>query len=154
MATAVKEVKIEMKDGTEKLLKDITPGDLSNVKLTVKDGETNLTMKSVIVKTDAKFDVQRRMFKWTTMPNLVVYDLKVPKTMEAFKEVATDKEILDYAIGNYCIEKDKENNGVEAKGADPEKLAHKLIATLEAKGFDAKGVDAMKAMLKKNGFLK
>ncbi|MBM3205940.1 hypothetical protein FJZ41_03790 [Candidatus Shapirobacteria bacterium] len=150
------EVKIEMKDGKEKLLKDLTPADLPNVKLTEKDGEKNLTMRAIILKEDEAFKYQRRLFKWTTMPSLVMYELKIPKTVAAFKTLAKDSDILEYAIGNYVIETDKLHCGIEAKGSDPIKALDKIVASLVAKGVPQaeaeKSVAETKKALLKQGF--
>lgn len=149
-------VEIEMKDGSKIALNLLTSADLGNVKLTEKDGETNLTMKTCLLKEDDEFEYERRLFKWTTMPVLSMYTFKRPKTLEAFKMLKTDKEILDYGVNNFAIDSDKANNGIEAKGTDPIKASNKLAQTLIAKGVpEAVAMDIVRkteAAMKKAGF--
>ena len=128
-----KEVKIEMVNGKFIPLNKLTQADLPNVKLSVKNGQTHFVMKTVVIKEDDRFYVERRLFKWTTMEKLVCYDLKVPKTMEAFREIASEKDILDYAIGNYCIEMDKLNSGT-IDSVNPVKQLDKIVSALVKKG--------------------
>ncbi len=132
-----KKVEIEMLNGGKKDLKDLTEADLPNIKLTfkvnpiTKEKEPNLTMKTTILKSDVDFDHERRLFKWTTMPNLVMYTLPKPKNMKAFQSIKTNEEILEFAIDNYAIAQDKANNGVVSQGADPIKAGNKLYANLD-----------------------
>ena len=151
-----KNIMIKMSDGSEKALKDLTNDDLPDVALTQKDGETNLTMKSEVIKSDPKHDTERRLFKWTTMPKIMMYDLKVPKTLEAMKETTKEADILEYAVGNWKIEQDKLHNGIEASGADPNKLLDKLVAGFVARGMSQveaeKMVAGARASIKKSGF--
>lgn len=116
-----KKVKIMMTNGTEKYLADLTPADLPNVKLAIRadgkhKGKTNLTLKSEVVKETDTHKVERRLFKWATMPIVAMYELAIPKTLQTFIKEKTDVVVLAYAIGNYAIEMDKLNNGVEGTG--------------------------------------
>ncbi len=112
-----KKVEIEMTNGTKKLLVDLTPADLPNVKMTMKkDGDgkdtPNMTMKTEIVKETKTHYTERRLYKWTTMPTLVMYDLNVPKTYDVWTKESTPENRYDYGIGNWKIEQDKLHNGV------------------------------------------
>jgi hypothetical protein len=152
MASEKKVVEIEMNDGSKIALNKLTTADLPNVKLTIKDGESNLTMKSTIIKEGKDFDEQRRLFKWSTMKEIAMYTVKVPKSLEAFRTIKTDAEILEYAVGNYVIESDKENNGMT--GGDPEKKANDTIKKMQALGLPEKLVNETITAMKKAGFLK
>lgn len=151
-----KKVKIGMKNGTEKFLADLTKEDLENVKLTEKSGTTNLTMKTEIVKETATHRIERRLFKWATMPKLAMYDLSIPKDLDQFVVEKGKIAVYEYAIGNFAIESDKLNNGIEAKGTDPVKNLDKIVLALVAKGVPQaeaeKAVASTKKMLLVSGF--
>lgn len=151
-----KSLKIGMKNGTEKFLADLTPADLDEVKLTEKSGTTNLTMKSETVKETTTHKIERRLFKWATMPKLAMYDLSIPIDLDTFVSEKGKVAVYEYAIGNYAIESDKLNNGIEAKGADPVKNLDKIVSALVAKGVPQaeaeKAVASAKKMLLASGF--
>ena len=154
-----KVTEIEMNDGSKKNLADLKESDLGNVKLTIKDGLGNLTLKSCVLSEDAEYIQERRLFKWTTMPAISMYTLAKPKTMASFKKLGkTEKEILAYGVGNYAIEADKDHSGIITTKQTPESYVDKLYKSLVASGVPEEAAKAtildVKTSMKEHGFFK
>lgn len=149
-------IEIEMVDGSKKNLADLTPADLPNVKLVTgkKKGQdaTWFTLKSEVIATDTTHVTERRIYKWATMPALVMYDVRYGKDLDTFAKETGKKETYSYAIGNFLIEQDKLHNGVTT--ADPAKKVSSAISALEAQGVPKEQIEAIKASLKAKGFFK
>ena len=154
-----KKIEIEMIDGSKKFLADLTDSDLGNVtlkKMLIKDDkgnvirtDTSLTMKSEYVRQDAEYLYEVRLYKWTTMPKLVKYELKVPKTLKTFVRDVTEKQVLDYALGNYAIDQDKVHNGITSNGMTP---MEKTLSDMRKKGVPEAAVLETEKILKSCGF--
>lgn len=161
-----KKVKISMKNGTEKFLADLTSADLDNVKLEARKegkhaGKSYLSLKSEVVAETPTHKTERRIFKWTVMDKVAMYNVTYGKTLAIFSKEIGDVPAYEYAIGNYLIEQDKVNNGIST-GLDKEskalgKQASKLpdagkkeLEALLAK-YNLKESD-VKANIKKAGF--
>ncbi len=133
-----KTTKIEMNDGSQKFLADLLFSNLPDVKLVIKTegkhkGESYITLKSEVVSETPTHKVERRLFKWATMPRVAMYDLSIAKSLPQFVKDAGEQTVYDYAIGNYAIDMDKQNNGMEGKGLTKQaKAVGKGFAAMEA----------------------
>lgn len=127
---------IKMTNGTEKSLKDLTQNDLPNVLLSEKDGKTWLTMKSIVIASDATHITERRLYKWNVMPALVMYDVRYGNSLAVLTKELGEKEVYSLAMRDFVIAQDKLHNGIS--GSDPEassqKATVKLVANLRAMG--------------------
>lgn len=157
---AEKTVQVAMKDGTKKYLAGLTHADLPDIKLTSKSSGgtnlTNLTMKTEVISETATHWIERRLYKWTTMPKLVMYDLHIPKDLDTLILEKGKKVVYGYAIGNYAIAQDKLHNGIEPRKADPVKTLDKIVVSLMADGMTKeeaeKTVSDTRKMLLARGF--
>ncbi len=122
-----KKIQIEMKDGSKKNLADLVQGDLPNVKLTTKEEETNLTMKTEVISETLTHELTRRLYKWTTMPALAMYDVNVPKTFDVWIAETPHDACHEYGIGNWLIEQDKVHNGMSTGVSKENKELAKLM---------------------------
>jgi hypothetical protein len=144
-----KKVEIEMKDGSKKSLSELTNNDLPNVKVASNDkGETNLTLKSVILNENTTHKTERRIYKWRTMPAVAMYDVKYGKTLPTLSKELGETNVYDYAIGNFLIEQDKVHNGVT--GGKP--LDEKIVSSAEKLGLPKAEIDKIKAIMRAHGF--
>jgi len=144
-----KKVEIEMKDGSKKLLAELTNNDLPDVKLSSNDkGETNLTLKSVIISDTPTHRTERRLYKWRTMPVIAMYDAKYGKTLATLSKDLGDTNVYEYAIGNFLIEQDKVHNGV----AGGKLLDERIIAGVEKLGLPKSDIDKIRAIMRAHGF--
>jgi hypothetical protein len=147
-------IEIEMKNGSKKKLSELTDKDLEQVKLTLKkDKETgellpNLTMKAEVIRSTETHDIERRLFKWTTMPSLKMYDLPVPKNYDIWTKETTKEQRYDLGIANWKIEQDKVHCGITSG----KPLDQKIIASAEKLGMSKADVDKIKAIMKQAGF--
>jgi len=144
-----KKVEIELMDGKKKLLSELNNIDLPKVKLTKNDkGETNLTLKSCLLNETPTHKTERRIYKWRTMENIAMYDVKYAKTLPALSKELGETNVYDYAIGNFLIEQDKLHNGMA--GGKP--LDEKIVASAEKMGLPKSEIDKIKAIMKEHGF--
>ena len=115
-----KGVMIKLVNGKEVPLLTLTQEDLTDVALAKNaKGEPSLAMKCELEGEPVDGVVtQRRLFKWGPMPKVVMYSLAIPTTLESASRIMGGQDsVIAYAIGNYTVEQDKANNGMEAKGS-------------------------------------
>lgn len=147
---------IKMNNGTEKSLKDMTQNDLPNVLLSEKEGKTWLTMKSIVIASDATHITERRLYKWNVMPLLVMYDVRYGNSLAVLTKELGEKEVYSLAMRDFVIAQDKLHNGIS--GSDPEassqKATVKLVANLRAMGQNKAADEIETTMAKVNSVKK
>jgi len=144
-----KKVEIEMKDGSKKLLSELTNNDLPDVKLSSNDkGETNLALKHVTLNETTAYKTERRIYKWRTMPAVAMYNVAYGRTLAILSKDLGDTNVYEYAIGNYLIEQDKVHNGV----VSGRPLDERIIMGIDKLGLPKSDADKIKAIMKAHGF--
>jgi hypothetical protein len=154
-AKTVRQVEIEMKDGSFVTLKDLTPEMFPNVKRDTKDTKTGgegISLKRGIVSDDGETYVERRFFKRTNNDKVVLYDLPLPLTEAIFNRIPFGERVEEYVKGKR-VSADAEQIGGKLP-LTPEQQAQKTIDGLRAvTGMPKEVIEATIKGMRKAGFL-